>query len=114
MGPRFRAKACTHLELRCGRTADLAKAGAATSPPPLAGEGQGEGRHARIPLFTPPHPSPASGRGSAPSLPHLPTGRRAERVHPFVIILAKTNPPEQKASRFQCPCCCAAAEAYDQ
>jgi hypothetical protein len=40
---------------------------ATTSPPPLAGEGQGGGRWlAPNPLRPPPHPSPASGGGSRP------------------------------------------------
>src|SRR5690349_14216137 len=42
----------TTRESSCRRTVDVAKAGAAASTPPLAGEGQGGGTHARISLFT--------------------------------------------------------------
>src|SRR5262249_34039207 len=54
----------------CHRCASATTGGATASPPPLAGEGQEGGtqmnEHVQSP---PPHPSPASGGGSRPSLP---------------------------------------------
>src|SRR5262245_41544788 len=44
------------LGSRCGRDAAVARGRAPASPPPLAGEGQG--MHARTPLFTPSPPLP--------------------------------------------------------
>src|SRR5262249_60508920 len=48
---------------------EVASGNATSSPPPLAGEGQGGGdhmiEHFRLPS---PHPSPASGGGRRPSL----------------------------------------------
>src|SRR5262245_53187403 len=67
MAPRFRAKACTHLRKRAREHAvEVAKASAATFPPPLRGrDREGVQANAELAATPPPHPSPARGEGGA-------------------------------------------------